>query len=95
MVLANIKAIRVTIRDPTKAIKGTRANKAKEIKDNKDIMVATRIVVEAAEATVVIVEAGSEARTVIIMAATAVEVVEEVTTATRGDNGVTTLSSSL
>jgi hypothetical protein len=50
-------------------------------------MVATRIGVEAAEATVVIVEAGPEARTVIIMAVTAVEVVVvvvEVTTATRG-----------
>jgi hypothetical protein len=58
-------------------------------------MVATRIGVEAAEATVVIVEAGSEVRTVIIMAVTAVEVVEEVTTATRGENGVPTLSSSL
>jgi hypothetical protein len=91
--LANIKVIKATIRDPTKVTKGTQANKAKEIEDSKDILVATRIGVEAAEATVVIVEADSEARTVIIMAATA-EVVVEVTTATR-DNGIATLSSSL
>lgn len=58
-------------------------------------MVATRIGVEAAEATVDIVEAGSAARTVIIMVVTAEGVVGEVTTATRGENGVTTLSSLL
>lgn len=87
--LVNIKANR----DTSKGTKGIKDSKA--VKHNKDIMVATRIGVEAEEAMVVIVEAGSEARTAITMAVTAVEEVEEVTVATRGDKGVTTLSSSL
>lgn len=86
-VVVNIKATKDTIRDTTK---GTRDTKdSKEIKANKGIMAATRIGVEAEAAMAVIVEAGSEARTAITMAATAVEVVEGVTVVTRGENGVT------
>lgn len=83
----NIKATKDTIREATKGTRDT-----KEIKGNKDIMVATRIAVEVEEAMGVIVEAGPEAKTVITMAVTAVvvvvAVVAVVTIATRGDNGV-------
>lgn len=89
--LVNIKANK----DISKGTRATKDSKAiKDNKDNKDIMVVIRIGVAAEEAMVDIVVAGSEARTVITMAVSVVEVVE-VTVATRGDQGVTTLSSSL
>lgn len=88
--LVNIKGNKAT----SKGTRATKDNKAIKDKDNKDIMVATRIGVEAEVAIVDIVVAGSEVRTVITMAVSVVEVVE-VTVVTRGVQGVTTLSSSL
>jgi hypothetical protein len=97
--LVNIKANKIISKGTgaTKDSKGIKDNKdnkdIKDNKDNKDIMVVTRIGVEAEEAMVDIVVAGFEARTVITMAVSVVEVVE-VMVATREDQ-VTTLSSSL